>query len=270
MSIAISNEPKPFLHWVGGKRRIVNKLIEHLPSGPYYNYYEPFLGGGALFFQVKHLFKQCFLSDINLDLITSYHAVKKNPNEVNRLLNLYHENHSENHYYKIRDNYYSNDPNDITAKFIYLNKYSFRGIYRLNRDGTSAQTFSDKQYLKLHICSRINKCSKLLTGTSIYAMDFSFIEPKKGDFVYLDPPYHQSGERFYTRVPFDEKEQIRLRDFVYELNNKGVKIMLSNNNTAFIRDIYKNFFITHIPVTYSINQKRNLVNELIIINYFQN
>ncbi|KJV54620.1 D12 class N6 adenine-specific DNA methyltransferase family protein [Orientia tsutsugamushi str. Karp] len=158
------------------------------------------------------------MSDINLDLITSYHAVKKNPNEVNRLLNLYHKNHSENYYYKIRDNYYSNDPNDITAKFIYLNKYSFRGIYRLNRDGTSAQTFSDKRYLKLHICSRINKCSNLLADVSIYAMDFSFIEPKKGDFVYLDPPYHQSGERFYTRVPFDEKEQIRLRDFVYELH----------------------------------------------------
>ncbi|KJV54473.1 D12 class N6 adenine-specific DNA methyltransferase family protein [Orientia tsutsugamushi str. Kato PP] len=82
---------------------------------PYYNYYELFLGGGALFFQIRHLFKQCFLSDINLDLITSYHAVKKNPNEVNRLLNLYHKNYSENHYYKIRDNYYSNDPNDITA-----------------------------------------------------------------------------------------------------------------------------------------------------------
>ncbi|KJV71400.1 D12 class N6 adenine-specific DNA methyltransferase family protein [Orientia tsutsugamushi str. TA763] len=76
-SEAISNELKTFLHWVRSKKRIVNKLIEHLPSGPYYNYYEPFLGGGALFFQVRHLFKQCFLSDINLDLITSYHAVKR-------------------------------------------------------------------------------------------------------------------------------------------------------------------------------------------------
>ncbi|KJV51664.1 D12 class N6 adenine-specific DNA methyltransferase family protein [Orientia tsutsugamushi str. Gilliam] len=77
-------------------------------------------------------------------------------------------------------------------------------------------------------------------------MDFSFIEPKKCDFLSLDPPYHQSGERFYTRVSFDEKEQIRLRDFVYELNNKGVKIMLSNNNAAFIKDLYKDFFITQI------------------------
>ncbi|KJV51958.1 D12 class N6 adenine-specific DNA methyltransferase family protein [Orientia tsutsugamushi str. Kato PP] len=98
-------------------------------------------------------------------------------------------------------------------------------------------------------------------------MDFSFIEPQQNDFVYFDPPYHQSGERFYTRVPFDEKEQIRLRDFVYELHNKGVKIMLSNNNTTFIRDLYKDFFITHIGVTYSINEQRNPVNELIITNY---
>ncbi|KJV55113.1 DNA adenine methylase family protein [Orientia chuto str. Dubai] len=204
-----------------------------------------------------------FFFDINLDLITSYHAVKKNPEEVNRLLNLYHENHSENYYYRI--NYYSNDPNDITAKFIYLNKYSFRGIYRLNRDGTSAQTFSDKQYLKLHIGSRIYKCSKLLTGVSICAMDFSFIEPKQGDFVYLDPPYHKSGERFYTRIPFNEKEQIRLRNFVHELTDKGVKIMLSN--TAFIRDRYKDFHITPVRVAYSINEQRNHVNELIITNY---
>ncbi|KJV71867.1 D12 class N6 adenine-specific DNA methyltransferase family protein [Orientia tsutsugamushi str. TA763] len=86
MSVAVANKSKPFLHWIGSKRRIVNKLIEHLPQGPHYNYYEPFLGGGALFFQVRHLFKQCFLSDINLDLITSYNAVKNNPNEVNRLL----------------------------------------------------------------------------------------------------------------------------------------------------------------------------------------
>ncbi|QES96077.1 hypothetical protein F0363_04675 [Orientia tsutsugamushi] len=86
------------------------------------------------------------------------------------------------------------------------------------------------------------KCSNLLHGVSIYATDFSFIEPKKGDFVYLDPPYHQSGERFYTRLPFDEKDQIRLRDFVYELTNKGVKIMLSNTNTTFIKDLYKDFF----------------------------
>ncbi|KJV51989.1 D12 class N6 adenine-specific DNA methyltransferase family protein [Orientia tsutsugamushi str. Gilliam] len=104
MSVDVANKSKPFLHWIGSKRRIVNKLIEHLPQGPHYNYYEPFLGGGALFFQVRHLFKQCFLSDINLDLITSYNAVKNNPNEVNRLLSLYHKHHSKDYYYKVKTN----------------------------------------------------------------------------------------------------------------------------------------------------------------------
>ncbi|WP_371222167.1 DNA adenine methylase [Orientia tsutsugamushi] len=266
MSVAVANKSKPFLHWIGSKRRIVNKLIEHLPQGPHYNYYEPFLGGGALFFQVRHLFKQCFLSDINLDLITSYNAVKNNPNEVNRLLSLYHKHHSKDYYYKVK-NKYSNNPNEITAKFIYLNKYSFRGIYRVYKNGQSAQTFSGECYIKLHIASRINQCSRLLHGVSIYATDFSFIEPKKGDFVYFDPPYHKSGERFYTRLPFDEKDQIRLRDFVKELTNKGVKIMISNNNTAFIRDLYKDFNINTVTVVYSINEQRNPVNELIITNY---
>ncbi|SPP23927.1 DNA methyltransferase [Orientia tsutsugamushi] len=174
--------------------------IEHLPQGPHYNYYEPFLGGGALFFQVRHLFKQCFLSDINLDLITSYNAVKNNPNEVNRLLSLYHKHHSKDYYYKVK-NKYSNNSNEITAKFIYLNKYSFRGIYRVYKNGQSAQTFSGECYIKLHIASRINQCSNLLHGVSIYATDFSFIEPQQNDFVFFDPPYHKSGERFYTRLP---------------------------------------------------------------------
>ncbi len=80
-----ANKPQPFLQWVGGKRKITDKLIERIPTG-LNNYYEPFLGGGALFFQVKHMFNQCFLSDINLDLVTSYNSVKKDPAEVSKLL----------------------------------------------------------------------------------------------------------------------------------------------------------------------------------------
>ncbi|KJV72372.1 D12 class N6 adenine-specific DNA methyltransferase family protein [Orientia tsutsugamushi str. UT76] len=139
MSVAVANKSKPFLHWIGSKRRIVNKLIEHLPQGPHYNYYDHSLVEGFIF-QVRHLFKQCFLSDINLDLITSYNAVKNNPNEVNRLLSLYHKHHSKDYYYKVK-NKYSNNPNEITAKFIYLNKYSFRGIYRVYKTDNLLKIF---------------------------------------------------------------------------------------------------------------------------------
>ncbi len=98
-------------------------------------------------------------------------------------------------------------------------------------------------------------------------MDFSFIEPQKGDFVYFDPPYHKSGEKFYTRLPFDENDQTRLKDFATELNNQGIKIMISNSNTPFIRNLYKNFNISTIKVKYSMPEHNKISDEVVIINY---
>ncbi|MCC8461812.1 MAG: DNA adenine methylase [Rickettsia endosymbiont of Ecitomorpha arachnoides] len=219
MSLNNSNKTQPFLQWVGGKRKIVDQLIKFIPA-KLNNYYEPFLGGGALFFQVRDKFKQCYLSDINLELVTSYNAVKKNPDKVSKLLDSHKEKHSKEHYYQVRSNNDSNDPTKITARFIYLNRYSFKGIYRINIDGKPAQSFSSRNYSKSDLTFRLKQCSQLLAGTSICAMDFSFIEPQKDDFVYFDPPYHKSGEKFYTRLPFDENEQTRLKDFATELNDK--------------------------------------------------
>ncbi len=117
---------RPFFQWVGGKRKIVDKLIERIPLG-LNNYYEPFLGGGALFFQVKNRFNKCFLSDINLELVTSYNAVKKYPAKIIELCESYRLKHSKEYYNQVRDNNInSNDPTEITARFLYLNRYSFR------------------------------------------------------------------------------------------------------------------------------------------------
>ena len=266
MAVNSVDKPQPFLQWVGGKRKIVDKLIKFIPSG-LNNYYEPFLGGGALFFHIRNKFNQCFLSDINLELVTSYNTIKKNPEEISGLLNSYKENHSKEYYYRVRSNNDSNDPAKITARFIYLNRYSFKGIYRININGKSVQSFSGRHYSKSDIAARLRQCSHLLAGTSIYAMDFSFIEPQKNDFVYFDPPYHNSGERFYTRLPFDEQEQIRLHKFVQELDGKGVKIMLSNSDAPFIRNLYKNFNINIIKVKYSMPEHNKLSNEVIVTNY---
>ncbi len=98
-------------------------------------------------------------------------------------------------------------------------------------------------------------------------MDFSFIEPQKDDFVYFDPPYHKSGEKFYTRLPFDENEQTRLKDFATELNDKNVKIMISNSDTPFIRNLYKNFNISTIKVKYSMPEHNKISDEVVITNY---
>ncbi|WP_341764053.1 Dam family site-specific DNA-(adenine-N6)-methyltransferase [Candidatus Tisiphia endosymbiont of Beris chalybata] len=260
-----ANKLQPFLQWVGGKRKITDKLIEHIPSG-LNNYYEPFLGGGALFFQVKHMFNKCFLSDINLDLVTSYNAVKKDPAEVSKLLESHQANHSKDYYYQVRDNNVNN-PLSITARFIYLNRYAFKGIYRVKKDGKLAVSFSSKIHANSDLDNRLRQCSSFLHNTYIYAIDFSFIEPTKNDFVYLDPPYHQSGETFYTTLPFDENEQIRLRDFAKELDSKGVQLMISNSDTAFIRDLYQGFNLRTVDIKYSIPEKRKTSYEVIITNY---
>ena len=265
MSVTIE-KTQPFIQWVGGKRKIVDQLIKYIPSGVS-NYYEPFLGGGALFFQVRHMFNKCYLSDINLDLVTSYNAVKKNPQAISKLLDSHQANHCKDYYYQVRSDNNSNNPNEITARFIYLNRYSFKGIYRININGEAAQGFSGRNYHKSDITTRLQQCSSVLSNTSICAIDFSFIEPQKNDFVYFDPPYHQSGEKFYTRLPFDEQDQMRLRDFAKELDNQTVKFMISNSDTAFIRNLYQNFNINTIQVTYSMPQQRKTSYEVIITNY---
>ncbi|CAK6547493.1 MAG: site-specific DNA-methyltransferase (adenine-specific) [Candidatus Midichloria mitochondrii] len=184
-----------------------------------------------------------------------------------KLLDSSKERRSKEHYYQVRSNKDSNDPAKIAARFIYLNRYSFKGIYRVNTNGNPAQTFSGRNYSESDIASRLKQCSRLLAGTSIYAMDFSFIEPRQDDFVYFDPHYHKAGEKFYTRLPFDENEQTRLRDFATELNSEGVKIMISNSNTPFIRNLYNNFNINSIKVKYSMPEHNKMSNEVIITNY---
>jgi DNA adenine methylase len=263
---ATANKPQPFVNWVGGKRKITDQLIERIPQS-LNNYYEPFLGGGALFFKIKDRFKQCFLSDINLELVTSYNTVKKNPYAVNSIFEQHRHNHSKKYYYQVRNNNNSNDPTIITARFLYLNKYAFKGIYRINKNGKLGISFSTKQYGTADIDQKLQQCSNFLSDTSIYATDFSFIEPKENDFVYFDPPYHQAGERFYTRLPFDENEQIRLRDFAKELTSKGVKLMISNNDTEFIRRIYQDFTVNTIDIKYAITGQRKISKEVIVTNY---
>jgi DNA adenine methylase len=109
---------KPFLQWIGGKRKIASQLKEYIPKNVK-NYYEPFLGGGALFFNVSHLFKKCFLSDINLDLVTSYNAIKNNPREVCKQVMELNKKHTTKNYYKLCQDNYTNNPLGITARFIY-------------------------------------------------------------------------------------------------------------------------------------------------------
>ena len=145
------------------------------------------------------------MSDINLDLIISYHTVKTQPVKLLQYYADMFKNHSQEFYYKLRQKPLSSDITHITARFLYLNRYSFKGIYRINSKGVFSASFSTRSYNNFNFNKKILNASKALKDAKIYAGDFSFIEPNKGDMVYLDPPYHKSGENFYTWLPFDEK-----------------------------------------------------------------
>ncbi|WP_375318961.1 DNA adenine methylase [Candidatus Tisiphia endosymbiont of Oplodontha viridula] len=198
---------------------------------------------------------------------TSYNAVKKNPTAVSDLFITHKKQHSKKYYYRVQKRNDSNDPTSITARFLYLNKYSFMGMYRVNKSGKLCLSFSSKKYNSANIDKKLQQCSSFLSDASIYVTDFSFIEPKENDFVYFDPPYYQAGERFYTRLPFDKNEQIRLRNFVRELTNKGVKLMISNSNTDFIRELYQDFTINTVNTKYALTGQKEITRELVITNY---
>lgn len=265
---------KPFLKWVGGKRSIMKTLLENVPTD-FNDYFEPFVGGGALFFEL--LPKSALLSDINSNLISAYSFIKKNPTPLIELLINHQSSHNENHYYEMRRQLKAEDTLEMTARFIYLNKTCFNGLYRENKKGEFNVPIGNYDNPLIADKSNIMACHSILKHPKIVICRLSFTEslllPKKNDFVYLDPPYHKVSTSSFTRYnqnDFDENKQIILRDNCVKLHNNGVKFMLSNSDTPFINDLYKDFDIKVIGVNRAINSdatKRGKVNEVLIKNY---
>ena len=265
---------KPFVKWAGGKRSIINKLTSRLPT-QFGDYYEPFVGGGALFFEVAENLTNAYLSDINIDLMLTYQVIKKEPNRLFEFLSEHAKKHNKAYYNDIRSQHYSEDPIEIAARFVYLNKTCYNGLYRVNKANQFNVPMGN--YINPNIIqeSNILACNKALTAAKIQCKEFHKICPQKNDFVYFDPPYHPIDDisfTNYTEFDFTEGDQRKLRDFVIELNEKGVKIMLSNSNTDFIRDLYKssvfNVDVIKAPRYVSCKaNKRNPVKEVLITNY---
>lgn len=264
---------KPFVKWVGGKRSILSEILPRMPK-QINNYYEPFVGGGALFFEVYNMAKSCYLSDMNIDLIVSYNVIKSNVEELIEKLKIHQKNHNEDYYYKMRSLQEISDPIENSARFIYLMKTCYNGLYRVNKKNEFNTPMGN--YQNPTICDEPNlrAVSKALKHADIKYQDFTKINPKKGDFVYFDPPYHPTSQDSFTKYlsgGFSEKDQIRLRDFALELDKKGVNVMLSNSDADFICDIYKKSFnITKISAPRVVNckaDKRQSVYETLITNY---
>jgi DNA adenine methylase len=270
------NIATPFVKWVGGKRTLINMLIQKMPE-TFGNYYEPFVGGGALFFELarRGWLSKAHLSDINRDLILTYQAIKHDPTALIEKLKEHTKNHSDEYYYKVRAQHHLDDPVDIAARFIYLNKTGYNGLYRVNSKGEF--NVPAGRYKNPGIVQEENiwACHQALQKAEIRCEQFDTIMPQRGDFIYLDPPYHPIDENSFTKYShhdFTKQDQVRLRDFVIKLHNHGIKVMLSNSDTPFIKNLYSNvaFQITTVQAPRFVNCKpnqRNPVNELLITNY---
>ncbi len=265
----------PFVKWVGGKRSIMDALKARLPED-FNHYYEPFIGGGALFFELHRTLQgKAYLSDTNFDLVMAYSVVQRAPNELLELLREHAQKHSEEYYYKMRDRHHLQNPAEIAARLLYLNKTCYNGLWRVNSKGEFNVPIGRYKNPGIIQEENIWACNQVLKDVEIQCFNFDKIKPNESDFVYFDPPYHPTDDTSFTRyakLDFTEQNQVRLRDFALDLYKKGVKVMLSNSDTKFIRDLYKNkpFKIATVQAPRFVNcksNKRNPVNEVLITNY---
>lgn len=272
---------KPFVKWAGGKRQIIKELKKYVPE-EYNCYYEPFIGGGALFFELAP--KKAVINDSNIELMNVYQVMcdEEKYSKMCHLLNNYESKNNEEFFYEIRNKDRNKEKfNKLSdyaraARTIYLNKSCFNGLYRVNSKGefnvpynkkTTVNTYDKENLLVVHMYLNMNE-------VTILNIDFeeALKNASKGDFVYIDPPYDQVNSSFtsYTEEGFGRDEQIRLAKVFGELTERGVKVMLSNHNTPFINELYKDYSIHVIEAKRNINangKKRGKVEEVIITNY---
>ena len=228
----------PFVKWRGGKRNLAAEIIKHLPESCG-RYYEPFVGGGALFFALRWRLDQITLSDLNDDLINAWRVVKHRPKWlINRLYE--HKNrHCKSYYITLR----TNKPTDSAERgawFIYLMRACFNGSYSVNNQGrfNSAYGGDDRREGIVNI-DRIMNCHQCLQGVDLRTGAYTIIRPKYGDVVYCDPPYVSTQQ--YTPSPFTETDHRILANLAKQWRRSGAHVVISNSDTQFVRDLYSGF-----------------------------
>ena len=273
---------KPFVKWAGGKRKLLPQIKEYFPS-KINNYYEPFVGGGAVFLNMQ--LSHPIINDFNGELINTYLAVKNDVDSLIYLLKKHKVNNSSDYYYQIRawdrtGELQKRSNTERAARFIYLNKTGFNGLFRVNSKGQFNVSYNSHQKNPaifneevLHAVSLyLNKSNATILNGDYYD---AIKNAKKGDFVYLDPPYASVSEdkqsfTGYTSNGFGIEEQKRLRDVFDELTNRGVNVMLSNSKVPLIEDLYKKYQETTkiVAAARTINPHgHGKTEEVLIMNY---
>ena len=269
---------KPFIKWVGGKRQLLSQFRDLYPLPDKFDiecntYFEPFVGGGAVFFDIQPY--SAVLSDINKELVTTYQVIKTQPEKL--ISALQKHKHDKEYYLQLR----AKNPNkmsdvNVAARFIYLNRTGFNGLYRVNKSGGFNVPFGRYKNPKICDAENIRNVSTLLQNVEIKHRDYREVvkEAKAGDFIYFDPPYiplnPTSSFTSYTKDGFGIRQQEELRDVFACLAEKGCFVMLSNSDTPLTRELYRDFNVHSVQAGRAINSnggKRGKVGEVVVCNY---
>ena len=273
-----SRYPVPFVKWAGGKSQILPQITMALPE-KLGRYYEPFVGGGAVFFSLRPT--NSTISDANFELINAYRVIRDDLRGLLKEIgNLQKLRISRTLYNKFRDM----DPETLTshkraARFIFLNKTCYNGLYRVNRNGKFNVPFGKYRRMP-RLCDENNlrEIQSLLQNTELVFSNYEvpLRRAKAGDFIYLDPPYSPEPETTgfvsYTKKSFSASDQTRLASKFKELHRRGCLIMLSNSDTKLVRELYSEFRATSLQITAGrmincVGSERMGYRELLVLNY---
>lgn len=270
-------EVPTLVKWAGGKKQLLSQLVPLFPK-KIKRYFEPFAGGGAVaLYLLKHAgIKYAQLSDVNDELISTYEVVRDSKDQLISLLRNHSKKHNAQFYYQLREaDIKKMSKLEQAARFIYLNKTCFNGLHRVNLKGKFNVPIGS--YKNPTICNEqdIKEISKLLKTATFQVCSFekAVAKAKKGDFIYFDPPYYplkKTSFTTYAKNSFLDDEQKKLAHTFKELDIRGCYVMLSNSNTQFIKDLYKDYNVLFVSARRMINSdaaNRGPINEVVITNY---
>ncbi len=271
-----ASQPAPFIKWVGGKRQLLESYSTLFPTD-FNRYFEPFVGGGAVFFHLQP--EDARLTDINPRLIDCYKAIRDNLPELIELLEMHRSKHEKTYYYRMRTRL--NAPRGMSgvqraAAFIYLNKTCFNGLYRVNKRGEFNVPMGSYKNPSVYDVGRLTASSRALQGVELGVGSYSKVldHAEEGDFVYLDPPYvplsATANFTSYDKSGFDLTMQIDLAQTFATLARRGCYVMLSNSDCEFVRTLFAGWRIETVEARRNLNSKssaRGKVNEVAVMSW---
>jgi len=268
---------QPFLKWAGGKRQLLPEIRKYIPSSMN-TYYEPFIGAGAVLFDLRP--QKAIINDVNIELVNVYTVIRDQVDELIADLKK-HQNNKE-YFYQMRDldrttTYDGLSAVEKASRIIFLNKTCFNGLFRVNSKGQFNVPFG--QYKNPQIVNEqvLRACHDYLSKNQVTILNQDFeavVEgAKSGDFVYFDPPYdpvsNTSSFTSYSLDGFGKRDQVRLRDLFVGLDKRGCKVLLSNSATEYIKELYKDYRIEIVSASRNINSKatgRGKIEEVLVMN----